>query len=226
MFSTKSTADSAIILAGFIVVAVLAAVLAVRSVGRGWSTLERNLETSGQLGIRIAVLMVFALAALAASLGLDLLLGGFVAGVIVRLALKGHEVRLFESKLIAVGYGFFIPFFFVVSGVKFDLDALVDDPVNLLKLPLFLALFLVVRGAPALLLYRNRLDSRDRVALAIFSSTELPMVVAITTIAIERGHMRSATAASLIGAAILSTTIFPIVGLRLRGDRAALAGST
>jgi Kef-type K+ transport system membrane component KefB len=226
VFSTKSTADSAIILAGFIVVAVLAAVLAVRSVGRGWSTLERNLETSGQLGIRIAVLMVFALAALAASLGLDLLLGGFVAGVIVRLALKGHEVRLFESKLIAVGYGFFIPFFFVVSGVKFDLDALVDDPVNLLKLPLFLALFLVVRGAPALLLYRNRLDSRDRVALAIFSSTELPMVVAITTIAIERGHMRSATAASLIGAAILSTTIFPIVGLRLRGDRAALAGST
>ena len=226
VFSTKSTADSAIILAGFIVVAVLAAVLAVRSVGRGWSTLERNLETSGQLGIRIAVLMVFALAALAASLGLDLLLGGFVAGVIVRLALKGHEVRLFESKLIAVGYGFFIPFFFVVSGVKFDLDALVEDPVNLLKLPLFLALFLVVRGAPALLLYRNRLDSRDRVALAIFSSTELPMVVAITTIAIERGHMRSATAASLIGAAILSTTIFPIVGLRLRGDRAALAGST
>ena len=214
------------ILAGFIVVAVLAAVLAVRSVGRGWSTLERNLETSGQLGIRIAVLMVFALAALAASLGLDLLLGGFVAGVIVRLALKGHEVRLFESKLIAVGYGFFIPFFFVVSGVKFDLDALVDDPVNLLKLPLFLALFLVVRGAPALLLYRNKLDSGDRVALAIFSSTALPMVVAITTIAIERGHMRPATAASLVGAAILSTTIFPIVGLRLRGGRAALAGST
>jgi Kef-type K+ transport system membrane component KefB len=223
VFSTKSTGANAIILALFIAVAVLAAVVAVRSVGRGWGRLERNLETSGQLGIRVAVLMVFGLAALAASLGLDLLLGGFVAGVIVRLALKGHEVRLFESKLIGVGYGFFIPFFFVVSGIKFDLDALVDDPVNLLKLPLFLALFLVVRGAPALLLYRNKLDSRDRVALAIFSSTELPMVVAITTIAIQQGHMRSATAASLIGAAILSTTIFPIVGLRLRGDRAAIA---
>ena len=224
VFSTKSTGANAIILALFIAVAVLAAVVAVRSVGRGWGRLERNLETSGQLGIRVAVLMVFGLAALAASLGLDLLLGGFVAGVIVRLALKGHEVRLFESKLIGVGYGFFIPFFFVVSGIKFDLDALVDDPVNLLKLPLFLALFLVVRGAPALLLYRNEFDSRDRMALAIFSSTALPMVVAITTIAIQQGHMRSATAASLIGAAILSTTIFPIVGLRLRGDRAALAG--
>jgi Kef-type K+ transport system membrane component KefB len=225
VFSTKSAASSAIILAGFVVVAVVAAVLAVRGVGRGWGMLERNLETSGQLAIRIAVLTVFALAALAASLGLDLLLGGFVAGVIVRLALKGLEVRLFESKLTAVGYGFFIPFFFVVSGIKFDLDALVNDPVNLLKLPLFLALFLVVRGAPALLLYRSVLDSRDRMALAIFSSTALPMVVAITTIAIQEGHMRSATAASLIGAAILSTTLFPIVGLRLRGDRAALAGS-
>ena len=225
VFSTKSAASNAIILAGFIVLAVVAAVLAVRGVGRGWGMLERNLETSGQLAIRIAVLLVFALAALAASLGLDLLLGGFVAGVIVRLALKGLEVRLFESKLTAVGYGFFIPFFFVVSGIEFDLDALVNDPVNLLKLPLFLALFLVVRGAPALLLYRNELDSRDRMALAIFSSTALPMVVAITTIAIQEGHMRSATAASLIGASILSTTIFPIVGLRLRGDRAALAGS-
>ena len=65
--------------------------------------------------------MVFALGALAASLGLDLLLGGFVAGVIARLALKGREVDVFESKLTAVGYGFFIPFFFVVSGVNFDL---------------------------------------------------------------------------------------------------------
>ena len=225
VFSTKSAASNAAILVLFIAVAVVAALLAVRGVGRGWGLLERNLETSGQLAIRMAVVTVFALGALASSLGLDLLLGGFVAGVIVRLALKGREVHIFESKLIAVGYGFFIPFFFIVSGIKFDLDALIEDPVNLLKLPLFLALFLVVRGAPALLLYRRELDSRDRMALAIFSATQLPMVVAITTIAVEEGHMRSSTAASLIGAAILSTTIFPIVGLRLRGGRAGEAGS-
>ena len=127
-----------------------AAVLGVRGVGRHWTLFERTLETSSQLAIRVAVVAVFALATLAASLGLDLLLGGFVAGVIVRVALRGREVEVFESKLTAVGYGFFIPFFFVVSGIEFDLDALVDDPVNLLKLPLFLALFLVVRGVPAL----------------------------------------------------------------------------
>jgi Kef-type K+ transport system membrane component KefB len=119
-----------------------------------------------------------------------------------------------------VGYGFFIPFFFVVSGVNFDLSALTEDPLRLLELPLFLALFFVVRGLPALLLYRRQLDGQSRLALAFFSATELPLVVAITTIAVDQGHMRSSTAASLVGAAILSTTIFPLVGLRLRAKAA------
>ena len=197
-------------------VAVAAAVIGVRGVGRHWTLFERTLETSSQLAIRVAVVAVFALATLAASLGLDLLLGGFVAGVIVRVALRGREVEVFESKLTAVGYGFFIPFFFVVSGVKFDLSALAEEPLRLLELPLFLALFFVVRGVPALLLYRRRLDRQARLALAFFCATELPLVVAITTIAIDQGHMRPSTAASLVGAAILSTTIYPLVGLRLR----------
>jgi Kef-type K+ transport system membrane component KefB len=223
IFSTKGAAANAAILLIFILLAVATAMVAVRGAGLGWPLLERTLETSGQLAIRIAVVLVFALGALASSLGLDLLLGGFVAGVIVREALRGREVRLFESKLTAVGYGFFIPFFFVTSGIKFELSALTDDPIRLLELPLFLALFLVVRGTPALLLYRLRLDRSDRFALALFSATELPLVVAITTIAIEEGHMRAATAASLVGAAILSTAIYPLLALRLRGDRARAA---
>ena len=200
-------------------VAVLGGLIAVRSMARGWDLFERTLETSGQLAIRVAVVIVFALAALAASLGLDLLLGGFVAGIILRLALRGREVSILESKLTAVGYGFLIPFFFVVSGIKFDLDALVSDPIQFLKVPMFVVLFLIVRGVPALLLYRQVLDLRERFALCFFAATELPLVVAITTIAIEEGHMRASTAASLVAAAIVSTAIFPIVGLRLRGDR-------
>jgi Kef-type K+ transport system membrane component KefB len=222
VFSTRGTISNALILLLFVAIAVATAVIAVRGAGRGWDLLERSLETSGQLAIRVAVVLVFALAALANDLGLDLLLGGFVAGVIVRLALRGREVALFESKLTAVGYGFLIPFFFITSGLRFDLSALTEDPIQLLKLPLFLALFLVVRGVPALLLYRRVLDGRDRRALAFFSSTELPLVVAITTIAVEQGHMRSATAASLVGAAILSTMIFPLIGLKLREGRAGL----
>ena len=216
VFSTQSAISNALILLAFVGIAVVVAIIAVRGAGVGWPALERSLETSGQLAIRVAVVAVFALAALAASLGLDILLGGFVAGVIVRTALKGREVTLFESKLTAVGYGFLIPFFFVVSGIKFNLSALTEDPIRLLELPLFLALFLVVRGVPAMLLYRKVLGGPERRALAFFSSTQLPLVVAITTIAIDQGHMTASTAASLVGAAILSTMIFPLMGLWLR----------
>jgi Kef-type K+ transport system membrane component KefB len=219
VFSTKSATSNALILLAFVAGSVAAAVIAVRGMVRGWGLLERTLETSGQLAVRLAVVMVFALGTLAASLGLELLLGGFVAGVIVRVALQGREVAVLQSKLTAVAYGFFIPFFFVVSGIKFNLGALTDDPAELLKLPLFLALFLVVRGVPAVALYRRLLDRRDRLALAFYSATELPLVVAITTIAVERGHMRSSTAASLVGAAVLSTAIYPLVALRLRASR-------
>jgi len=220
LLSTKGAGSNALLLLAFLALAVTAAVTAVRGAGRGSDLFERGLETSGQLPVRASVLAVFGLGALAASLGLDLLLGGFAAGVITRLALKGREVPVFESKLKAVAYGFFIPFFFVVSGLQFDLRALTDHPASLLELPLFLALFVVVRGVPALALYRGRLNVRDRAALALFSATELPLVVAITTIATDQGHMRSSTAASLVGAAILSTAIFPLVALRLRrGDQ-------
>jgi Kef-type K+ transport system membrane component KefB len=225
LFSTKRAASEAAILVAFLAIAVVAAVIAVRGVGHGWPLLERTIETSGQLAIRIAVVTIFALATLAASLGLDLLLGGFVAGVIVRLALKDREVAVFESKLTAVGYGFFIPFFFVVSGIRFNLTELTDDPSDLLKVPLFLACFLIVRGVPAMALYTRTLELRDRVALGFFSATQLPLVVAITTIAVERGHMRSSTAASLVAAGMLSTVIYPFVGLRQRARRVVEAGS-
>ncbi|MQA73246.1 MAG: cation:proton antiporter [Solirubrobacterales bacterium] len=222
LFSTKNAASEAGILLAFILVAVLAAVISVRSVGRTFELFNRSLETSGQLAIRVAMVLVFALVALATDLGLDLLLGGFVAGIIVRLTLRGREVRTFESKLTAVGYGFFIPFFFVVSGMSLNLDALVDDPVRFLELPMFTALFLVVRGVPAMLIYRRVLDLRDRAALAIFTATELPLVVAITTIAVSEGHMEEVTAAALVGAAVLSTAIYPLLALGLRRGRLAL----
>jgi Kef-type K+ transport system membrane component KefB len=190
----------------------------VRAAWRGWRHIERTLEASSQLAVRIAVLLVFALVALATELGLDLLLGGFVAGMIVRAALRGRDVERFESKLTAVGFGFLIPFFFVTSGMEFDLDALASAEA-LAKLAMFFGLFLVVRGAPAFLLYRGALESgRDRAALAFFSATQLPLVVAITTLAVDGGHMHSSTAAGLVGAAILSTLIFPFVGLALRRE--------
>jgi Kef-type K+ transport system membrane component KefB len=215
VLSTANPFHEAAILVAFIVLALAMALVSVKLAWRGWPALERTFEASSQLAVRITVVLVFGLVLLASKLGLDVLIGGFVAGMIVRMALKGHELKVFESKLTAVGFGFFVPFFFVTSGIEFDLAAL-GSATALLKLAMFFVLFLVVRGAPAMLLYRGVLSARDRAALAFYSATELPLVVAITTIATETGHMRASTAAGLVGAAMLSTLVFPFVGLALR----------
>jgi Kef-type K+ transport system membrane component KefB len=224
VLSTTNPLHESAILIAFVALALAMALVSVKFAWRGWPALERTFETSSQLAVRITVVLVFGLVLLASKLGLDVLLGGFVAGMIVRLALKGHELKVFESKLTAVGFGFFVPFFFITSGIEFDLAAL-GSLTALLKLAMFICLFLIVRGAPALLLYRNVLQPRQRAALAFYSATELPLVVAITTIAIESGHMKASTAAGLVGAAMLSTLIFPFVG-RAFLERAAAAGET
>jgi Kef-type K+ transport system membrane component KefB len=215
VLSTTNPLHEAAILLAFVALALILAVGSMRYAWRGWPALERTFESSSQLAVRITVVLVFGLVLLAGELGLDILLGGFVAGMIVRLALKGQELQIFESKLTAVGFGFFVPFFFVASGIEFDLAAL-GSAEAIAKLLMFFGLFLIVRGAPALLLYRGVLSARDRVALAFFSATQLPLVVAITTIATESGHMRTSTAAGLVGAAMLSTLAFPFVSLALR----------
>ena len=216
---TTTTSKNFEILVAFVVLAVLAAVAAVRIVPRSWGAVESTLESSSQLAVRVAVVMIFILVFFASGLGLELLLGGFAAGMIARLAVRGREVAVLESKLVGIGYGFLIPFFFIYSGMNFDLDSLLGSTAGLLKLPMFVALFLLVRGIPALLLYRGVLQLRDRFALAFYSATQLPLVVAITTVAVEAGEMKDSTSAALVGAAILSTLFFPLIAMRLRSGR-------
>jgi Kef-type K+ transport system membrane component KefB len=225
VLSSTNPLHEAVILIGFVFVALALALLSVRYAWRGWPALERTLEASSQLAVRVTVVLIFGLVLLAGELGLDILLGGFVAGMITRLALKGQELAVFESKLTAIGFGFFVPFFFIASGIEFDLAAL-GSLGAIGKLALFFVLFLVVRGAPAMLLYRAALGARDRAALAFYSATQLPLVVAITTIATDQGHMKSSTAAGLVGAAMLSTLVFPFVGLALRKGGEAEGGES
>jgi Kef-type K+ transport system membrane component KefB len=215
VLTTASPLREAAILLAFVFLALAVALASVRLAWRGWPAFEKTFESSSQLAVRITVVLVFGLVLLASQLGLDVLLGGFVAGMITRAALRGHELQVFESKLTAVGFGFFVPFFFITSGLEFDLAAL-GSAEALAKMALFLGLFLVVRGTPALLLYRKVLSATERRALAFFCATELPLVVAITTIAIDAGKMRASTAAGLVGAAMLSTLIFPFVGRALQ----------
>lgn len=212
---------TAIFLATFIASAVLAAYVASRSRSRIpplARLLETSIDTSGQLAIRIVVLTMVGMVWIADELSLDVLLGAFAGGIVFRLFATGaseREAELVEAKLNGLGFGFVIPFFFVVSGIRFDLGALGDLGV-LVRVPLFVVVFLVVRGAPALVVYRRTLGRTDRAALGFFLATQLPLVVAITAIGVETDQLDSGSAAALVGAAMVSVLVFPLIGVALR----------
>lgn len=216
VLSTTAPLTGALLLIGFAAIGMVVGAAAILGGRRGLHRLREAMEKSSQAAIRATMLLVFGLVTLATQLTIDALLGGFMAGVIVRQMLGDRDSETFDSKLRAVSYGLFIPFFFVVTGVGFDLDSLTQSAGAMLKLPLFVVLFLVVRGVPALLLYAKELGLKDRLALAFYSSTQLPLVVAITTIGVASGRMRPSTSAALVGAGMISVMVFPIIGSRLR----------
>src|SRR6185312_9277083 len=168
-----------------------------------------------QLPVRISVTLVVFLVYLATKLSLDVLLGAFAAGVIVRLFIRGgDETEEVTSKLEAIGFGFLIPIFFIETGINLDLHALVHQPKVLLLVPLFALLFFFTRGLPTFVLFRRVLDRAQLTALSILSSTALPLVVVITTIGVDEHKMKPQNAAALVAAGMLSVLVFPILGLR------------
>nr|WP_223242705.1 cation:proton antiporter [Streptomyces sp. CBMA123] len=221
LLSGNSPARTAIILGAFAVITAVA-VLGARRPRPAWATrlIERTLRTSGQFAIRAVILVLAVMVAAALWLDLDMLLGAFTAGIVSRLLLsdiRQAEEEVIEAKLESIGFGFLVPIFFVVSGMNFDLDALLDDPGTLLLVPAFLLLFLAVRGVPAALLTPPGFGGRDRTALGMYAATALPLVVVITTIEVEAGHLPSSTAAALVGAGMLSVLVFPLAAQRVRG---------
>ncbi len=181
-----------------------------------WRLLERTLHVSSQLPVRICILLMVGLVVLAREFGLDLILGAFAAGMVVRLASSGDRGEVLRQKLDAIGYGFLVPFFFVVSGIKFNLGSLLESADALLRVPLFVALFLLLRGSPSLLFYRKHLLRSERLPFILYISTALPLVVAITDIGVATGRMRSENAAALVGAGMVSVLLFPMLALALR----------
>ncbi|PKV83672.1 cation:proton antiporter [Streptomyces sp. TLI_146] len=181
--------------------------------------IARTLHSSGQFAVRFVMLLLACMLGLSAAFGLDSLLGAFAAGLFTRLILVGaapeHSGDIL-GKIEAMGFGFLVPIFFIVTGIEFDLSALLHGGRPLALVPAFLVLFLLVRGAPALLLAPNDLARRDRAALALYCATCLPLVVAITTIGIDDGTLGADEGAALVGAAILSVLILPLVALRIR----------
>lgn len=213
--ATSSAGEQLVLMIAFVAIAVLTGMLATGSVTRWFEFVAERMENSGQLPVRLAVLLVFALVVIAGDLGMDVILGAFAAGMIMRLVIGERDAHIFDSKMEAVGFGFLIPFFFVTSGMNLDVAALFSSVGGLLKLPLFFFLMLLVRGLPELLFYRRVLPRSDHRPLALLASTQLPLVVAITSIGLENGNMRPSTAAALVSAAVLTVLVFPSLSLRM-----------
>lgn len=213
--SSTGEAHQIALLIVFVAVAAMAGLLSTGIFTRWFNFIYDRIEQSGQLPIRLTVLLLFTLVIIAGDLGMDVILGAFAAGLIMGMIVGEREARLFETKLEAIGFGFLIPFFFITSGMMVDVTALFSSVEDFLKLPLFLVLMLIVRGLPAMLLYRRQLPDSERPPLAFLSATQLPLVVAITAIGLDSDKMHETTAAALVGAAVLTVLIFPSVALAL-----------
>jgi Kef-type K+ transport system membrane component KefB len=204
----------ALLLFVFAAVVVGATLLALRArPARVVRLVQTTMGTSGQLAVRLSILLVVALAVLANEFGLDVILGAFAAGIVAGIVVRGTDSEEFLGKLDAVGFGFLIPVFFIATGMDYDLDALFSNASSLALVPGFALLFLVGRGLPAWFLYRGELSVSDRISLALFSAAALPLLVAITQIGLDTGTMRPEVAVSLVGAGMLSVLVYPLLGL-------------
>lgn len=217
LLGTRSSFVSLITLAVFAAFVVVVSVLPRRLAGDPLRAALARSATSGSLtGVRLALLLLFALLALASAFGLDAVLGAFAGGAVLRLYSPDRDEHL-QSRLEGVAFGLFVPLFFIISGANLDITAIVSSPLQVLS---FFLLLLVARGLPQLLVYRRALPVfSDRMAFALYAATGLPIIVAVTTVAVSEGLMSAEGSAILIGAGALSVVVFPLVADRLLGAR-------
>jgi len=218
-FSGEGGTGSTLLLLGCLVALCLVVYMVVRGAERSMrirDDLLRLQDTTAQIRIRAAFVLFIGFAAVAETLGLEAILGAFMAGAILSLVDQDRSMTHpeFRRKLESIGFGFFIPVFFVTSGVRFDLDALTASTSNLLMVPIFLAALVAARGLPALL-YRRTLGTRRAAIAGLMQATSLPFIVAATAIGADLGLIDAAESAALIGAGLLSVLLFPLSGLVL-----------
>jgi Kef-type K+ transport system membrane component KefB len=213
-----STATKLFLLGCFVLLAIAITLFVLRLERSMWFSpvLLRLQDTTAQIRIRGAFMSLVAFVALAQLLGLEVILGAFLAGVILRLIDRDRMMThlQFRQKLEAIGFGVFIPVFFVTSGLQFDLSALFASASTLALVPIFLVALLFVRGAPAIL-YRPLVGNRRVVVAGLLQSVSLPFIVAASQIGMELGLLNRATSAALITPGLLSVILFPIMALTL-----------
>ena len=226
--SRGSAASKVVTFAGFVLV-VLTVGVALPRAGRSVRVnrvLIRLQDTTAELRVRAAVALLIGFVALAAEVGLQTILGAFIAGVILSIVDRDSRSHPnFRSKLDAIGYGFVIPVFFVATGLRFDVHALTANPSATLRVPLFLLAILLARGLPAAL-YRRAVGSRGVFVAAFLQATTLPFIVTATTIGVAIDAIRPVTGAALVAAGVLSVIFFPSIALTIAGPTKTATATT
>jgi Kef-type K+ transport system membrane component KefB len=227
--SNGSTGGRLVLLVAFAVLVVVTG-LVVSSAGRSMrlgSVLLRLQDTTAEIRVRFAVVLLIAFTALAERFGLESILGAFLAGVVISIVDRDSASHpRFRTKLEAIGFGFLIPVFFISSGIRLDLKGLLENPSALLRVPIFLLALLLVRGVPALLYVRG-LGRRSAIAAGLLQATSLPFIVTATQIGVQLGRITPVTGAALVFAGLLSVLLFPVIALTLlrHDDHAAVVTS-
>lgn len=186
------------------------------------SAVRATMHTSGQFAIRAVLLILAGLVALSMSLGIDMLLGAFAAGLTWRLLIREADEsdrEAVESKIEAIAFGFLVPIFFIYTGVTFDLDSLLDDPRLLLLVVAVLIALLITRGLPSTLAAPAGVGRTDRMSLLLLGATGLPIIVAVTSTGVQEKLLSSSDAAVLVGGGMLSVLVFPLVAMSIRGEK-------
>jgi Kef-type K+ transport system membrane component KefB len=219
-FSSSGASFETTLVLLFLFLAVVAALGALMAGARGSVALKaaivRMHRTSAQIGVRIAWLLLAVLVYLSVEFGLEVVLGAFLAGALVSLLDRENALATsgLQEKLDAIGFGIFIPIFFVVSGVQLDLDALFASFETIVLVPLTVIALLLVRGVPALV-YGRFIPQREVLSAGLLQATSLSFIVAASQIGVELGKLDTAAAAALVTGGVVSVLLFPVLALRV-----------
>ncbi len=225
LLGTQGPLRSLIVLAAFALIALLVTAWSLRLQRRNSRILQlirRGAATTGQTMVRVTMLLLVSLLAVATAFHLDIVLAAFAAGFILRVVVPEGDEHL-EARLEGIAFGLLVPIFFVTSGMGLDPQAIVDKP---LAFAFVIVAILVARGLPVLGACRldrdaSRLSGRDSLAVALFSSTGLPIIVAVTSIAVSQGQMTSENASVVVAAGAATVLLCPLLATLVLGRSTA-----
>jgi Kef-type K+ transport system membrane component KefB len=215
---SKGGPGSKLFMLGAFVVVIIVVALTLGRAGHAMrvdALITRLQDTTAEIRVRIAVALLVGFVALAERVGLEAILGAFLAGMVLNVVDRDTMSHpRFRVKLDAIGYGFVIPVFFVASGIALDLRGVFSSASGIVRIPVFLIALLIVRAVPAFL-YRPMTGTRGAAAAGLLQATSLPFIVTATAIGVSIGAISAVTGAALVCAGLLSVVIFPAIALAL-----------